>query len=464
MKLESPHRMWPCRAMVSLELVVTAFLGISLLASIVSRKTKTPYTLVLVLAGIFLAAVSDPDLLPLGQEITRLNAGGLFVGLILPPLLFESMMSIKIEEFRAVSRPALLLATVGVIIATLVGGAILWRFSILPFDGAFLFAALIAPTDVATVLEVFRRVPVPAKLATLMETESVFNDATAIALFTFFLTSVTAASLSLVGAVANLVVVFGGGVLVGLGVAWGARQLQREASDAVPQVMLTLAATYGSYGLASSLGVSGLIAVAVAGLLYGNTVLFKIENKEVEVETRQFWGILAFIANTVAFLFIGLSTNLLSLLGSATAIIVAYSVVTVSRFASVYPILSLRGVVVPRLPWAWKNVAMLGGMRGALAIALVATLQETTPDFPDLNVIVNMTFGVAILSILLQGPLLETYAKRAFGRQQTLNESAPMEELPETPKEVEGETPKEGAPLPAGIPQSPVPLDPQDHG
>jgi Na+:H+ antiporter len=440
--------------MVSVELILTAFLGISLLASIVSRKTKTPYTLVLVLTGIVLAAISDPNLLPLGQEIARLNVGGLFVGLILPPLLFESMMSIKIEEFRAVSRPALLLATFGVVIATLVGGAILWRFSILPFEGAFLFAALIAPTDVATVLEVFRRIPVPARLATLMETESVFNDATAITLFTFFLTSVTAATLSLVSAVTNLVIVFGGGVLVGLGVAWGARQLQREASDPVSQVVLTLAATYGSYGLASSVGVSGLVAVAVTGLLYGNTVLFRIEKKEVEVETRQFWGILAFVANTVAFLYIGLSTNLLSLLGSATAILVAYSVVVVSRVASVYPILSLRGVVGPRLPWAWKNVAMLGGMRGALAIALVATLQETTPNLPDLDIIVNMTFGVAILSILLQGPLLATYAKRAFGRQQTLPESAPMEKPPERPTAEEVGSPGEN---PEGTKSAPQP-------
>jgi CPA1 family monovalent cation:H+ antiporter len=409
--------------MVSVELVITVFLAITLLASIVSRKSRTPYTIVLVLVGIGLAAISNPNLADLGTAFQSLGSGGLFVGLILPPLLFESMMSIKIEEFRAVSRPALLMATVGVVIATLVGGLILWRFNILPFSGAFLFAALIAPTDVATVLEIFRRAGVPAKLSTLMETESVFNDTTGITLFTVFLTTVTAVSFSLLGTITRFALVFGGGVAVGLVVALGARQLQRETSEAVPQIVLTLTAVYGSYSLATALGVSGLIAVAVTGLLYGNTVLFKIERRDVELLTRQFWSILAFIANTIAFLFIGLSTNIISLLGSTGAILIAYGVVVVARLASVYPILSIREVVGPRFPWSWKNVAMIGGMRGALSIALVATLQEITPPLPGLGEIVNMTFGVVILSILVQGPLLTKYVVSRFGKQQTLPEA-----------------------------------------
>ena len=413
--------------MVSVELIITAFLAISLLASVLSKTSKVPYTIILVIAGIILATLhqtlSNPSLDAVAQEFQRLSVGGLFVGLILPPLLFESMMSIRIEEFRAVSRPAILMATVGVVIATAVGGLILWRFNVLPFYPAFLFATLIAPTDVATVLEVFGRTRVPARLATLMETESVFNDATGITLFTIFLTSLSTATATpaLLPAAGMFIVVFGGGILVGLGVAWGARQLQRQISDPVPQVMLTIAAVYGSYGLASSLGVSGLIAVAVAGLFYGNTVLFRIEKKEVEIMTRQFWEILAFLANTVAFLFIGLSTNILGLFGSGVAILIAFGVVTFARFSAVYPILSLRRVAGPVITWAWKNVAMLGGMRGALAIALVAGLPA---NLPARDAVVSMTFGVVILSILLQGPLLTIYSNRAFGKQETLEESA----------------------------------------
>lgn len=409
--------------MVSTELILAAFLAITLLASIVSKKTKTPYTVLLVLIGIILATTSDPDLAAVGSIFQSLRTEGLFVGLILPPLLFESMFSIRTDEFRAVSRPALILATGGVLIATLVVGVILWNFAGLQPFPAFLFAALIAPTDVATVLEVFRRTAVPSRLAALMETESVFNDATGITLLTVIFTTFEATSSypTLISAVSQGVVIFGGGVIIGLAVAWGARQLQRETQDRTSQIILTMTAVYGSYGIASAVGVSGLIAVAVTGLLYGNTVLFRIARKDIELATREFWDILAFVANTVAFLFIGFSTNILSLGGSVGVILVAYAVVMASRVLSVYPILGFPGISSFSIPWSWRNVAMIGGMRGALSIALVASLPVTLPGYAT---VVNMTFGVAVLSILLQGPLLTAYAKRAFGRQQTLAESA----------------------------------------
>ncbi|MBI3840813.1 MAG: cation:proton antiporter [Thaumarchaeota archaeon] len=167
-------------------------------------------------------------------------------------------------------------------------------------------------------------------------------------------------------------------------------------------------------------------------------MLFRIERKDTEQATRQFWGVLGFIANTVAFLFIGLSTNIVSLAMSGVAILVAYGVVVIARLASVYPILSLKYGAAQRMPWSWRNVAMLGGMRGALSIALVATLD---PALPGRDVIVNMTFGVVILSILLQGPLLSAYARRKFGKQQTLPEAvqeAQMEPPAETPADSHG--------------------------
>jgi CPA1 family monovalent cation:H+ antiporter len=235
-------------------------------------------------------------------------------------------------------------------------------------------------------------------------------------------------------AVGEFAFVFGGGVLVGLSVAWGARQLQRVTQDSISQIVLTMTAVYGSYGLASALGVSGLIAVAVTGLLYGNTVLFHIQNKDVERETRDFWNVLAFIANTVAFLFIGISTNIFSLAGNLGVILTAYAVVVMSRIASVYPILILPGIMEPGVPWSWRNVAMLGGTRGALSIALVASLPSSLPGYSTL---VNMTFGVAVISILVQGPLLSAYVGRAFGRQQTLSEASAQSTTPTPPENTE---------------------------
>src|SRR5213080_5358736 len=160
--------------MPSFELIITAFLAISLTASIISSRTRTPYTIVLVLFGLAIAGSYLPGLLGVNLLYDSLIGGGLFVGLVLPPLLFETMMNIRYEEFRAVFTPAIRLATVGVGIATVVGGLLLWQIAELPLVSAFVFSSLIAPTDTATVLEIFRRARLPRKLSTLMEVEASF--------------------------------------------------------------------------------------------------------------------------------------------------------------------------------------------------------------------------------------------------------------------------------------------------
>src|SRR6267143_6146725 len=107
--------------MPSAELVIVAFVGLALLASVISSKTRTPYTLLLVLLGMLLATTSASSFLGV-DLISQQLGGGLFVVLVLPPLLYETMINIRVEAFTSVSRPALLLATLGVVLATLVGG------------------------------------------------------------------------------------------------------------------------------------------------------------------------------------------------------------------------------------------------------------------------------------------------------------------------------------------------------
>jgi CPA1 family monovalent cation:H+ antiporter len=328
-------------------------------------------------------------------------------------LLFESMMSVRENEFRAVLRPSLLLATAGVVIATLVGGVLLWRVAGLPEYSAFLFAALISPTDVATVLEIFKRVRVPSRLSTLMETEASLNDATGIAIFSALLSAFSVSGQAILGAASNFLVVFGGGVAVGLAVAYGARFLLRFATDRMAWTMLTVAAAYGSYSAATALNVSGLIAVAMTGIFFGAFSLSKgrVEGSET---VKTFWSVLAFLANTVAFLFIGLSTNLLVLVGSLVPISIAYVVVLVARYASVRSIMGVRRLVGETFDPRWKNVAVLGGMRGALSIVLAASIPSSVPGS---GLIASMALGVAFISIVVQGRLLIRYTSRNFGEE-----------------------------------------------
>lgn len=400
--------------MPSVEVVITAFLGIALTASILSRRTRTPYTLVLVLFGIVLAASSVSTALGVDLIYDKLIGGGLFIGLVLPPLLFESMVNISSSDLSAVLRPSILLATAGVGIATVVVGLLLWQIAALPLYTSFLFAALIAPTDVATVLEVFRRAKVPTKLATLMETEAVFNDATAVVIFTLVLTSIGVSSEGIFQASLGFVTVLGGGIVVGLGIALGARLLASQITDSMTHTVLTIAAVYGSYAAASAIGASGLIAVAVTGLYFGNTVVRERLSGEAAVSIKSFWAVVALIANTIAFLYIGLSTDIGGLYAGLVPISIAYAAVIASRFASVYPFLGLKAISGERMGLSWLNTAVLGGMRGALSIVLVASVPDT---IPSRGLMVTMTLGIAFISIVLQGPLLIRYIGKRFPKE-----------------------------------------------
>src|SRR3989442_1426036 len=311
--------------MPSLEIILSAFLAISLTASIISSKARVPYTIILVLFGVAIAGSSLSSILGVSLLYDSLLGGGLFVGLVLPPLLFETTMNIRFEEFRAVARPALRLATVGVVIATAVGG----------------------------------------------------------------------------------------GVIVGLLVALGAHFLSRLVTDPMSETMITITTVYGSYTVASALGFSGIVAVAIAGLYYGNSTVRTWVLPQTTRTVRNFWRITAFIANSLAFLYIGLSTDLARIQADLLPIGLAFTAVTIARFSSVYPLLGTSKINGEPIPRAWKNVAILGGMRGSLSIALVASLPAT---IPSRDVITSMVLGVAFTSIILQGPLLSSYVSRKFPR------------------------------------------------
>src|SRR6266700_2412150 len=371
--------------MPSLELVVAGFLAVALAASIISSKAKAPYTLVLVFFGLIIASSSLSTLLNVNFLYDRLIGGGLFVGLVLPPLLFETTMSIRYEEFRSVARPALRLATIGVVIATLAGGLFLWLIARLPFTTSFVFAAIISPTDTATVLEIFRRARLPRKLTTLIDTEAVFNDATGITIFTIITTSLGVTTLNLYAAATTFLTIFGGGITI----------------------------VYGSYTVATALGVSGLVAVAVAGLYYGNSVMKTWVQPTTRRTVRSFWRIMAFIANSLAFLYIGLSTNRAGITDDLLYIGIGFLAVTIARLTSVYPLLGTSRIDQQPVPISWQNVAMLGGMRGALSIVLAASIPDTLPDH---SLVSSMVLGVAFISITFQGLFLSRYVAQKFPR------------------------------------------------
>jgi monovalent cation:H+ antiporter, CPA1 family len=416
----------------SIELVIAAFLLISFLAALLSNKLKVPYTLVLVLTGIAITVIVYLFAVQGGADLTsQLRAiysqllsgggGGLFVGLVVPPLIFEAMIHLRANDLRAVIKPSLALATMGVLIATAVGGLILWKVIGLSPQVSFIFAALIAPTDTVTVLEVFRRVKVPSKLSTLLDTEAAFNDATGIVVFTIILSTVGLQQFSVSQTVLNFGFTLGVGVLIGLVVAFVGEILSSLIEDRVAETILAIAVVYGSYALASGVGASGLIAVAVAGLYFGNyTMRSAMEPATREVITS-FWAILAFLGNSVAFLIIGFQTNIITLSQSILIIVAAFTAVTVARAATVYPILGIFNKFGDKISAVWRNIAMLGGVRGALSIALAATITTSAViSLNDIQTINTMVLGVAFISIVLQVPLLFRYVRKRVPQDATI--------------------------------------------
>lgn len=426
--------------MASIELLITGFLAILLVASLISIKSKLPYTIALVFIGIALVFLSNSFLLSsgiVGAALSQIRdytvtlgtsqGGQLFVGLIVPPLIFEAMIHIKSSDLGSMLQPAFVLATIGVAIATVVVGVILWLVTGLPPVISFLFAAVVSPTDTATVLEIFRRIKVPSKLAALLETEASFNDATGIIIFTIILTSLTTSSLPLFSAVLSFLLTFGGGVAVGLGIGFVAELIASMVNDRLTEIILTIVVVYGSYVTATALAFSGLIAVSVAGLYFGNYTVKTAITPSNREAVRIFWEIAAFIGNSVAFLFIGLRTDLLRIYQSLELIAVAYLAVLVARAVCVYPILTIFDRLGKRVqnsfPMKWRNVAMIGGMRGALSIALSATIVSSTmisPKYSD--TISTMVLGVAFTSIIVQGAFLSSYTKRTFPEEERKQE------------------------------------------
>jgi monovalent cation:H+ antiporter, CPA1 family len=371
----------------------------------------------------------------------------LVITFIIPPLIFEAMMKVDYKQFKAIRISALLLATLGVVLATLIGGFLLVYIARLPFLVAFAFAALISPTDAAIVIEIFKKVKVPRVLSTLMESEAAFNDATGAIVFSSIIAlSVGSAGYTILGTSSNsahysnsigfpttiissssagyghlsfiiqaehFIILFFGGAAVGLAIAAATHRLHTLMNDPLSETSLTIATVFGSVVLANSLGMSGLAAVAVAGLYFGNVTIKKeaTMSKSVRTFAFNFWEMIAFLASSVAFLYLGISMNVVDILHHFPIIALSLIAVLGARAATIYPILAATTRFArENIPNTWKNVILVGGMRGAISVALVASIPPS--DFKSL--LQTITFGVVLLSLIIQYIVLSRYVKRVF--------------------------------------------------
>ena len=426
--------------------VLPLFLFMIFAAALVSSRIKVPYTMVLVAFGIAISFISFGGLLNIENTGKFRIDPRLIINLIIPPLIFEAMMKVNYKEFKAVRISSILLATVGVVLATIVAGTLLTYAAGLNFIIAFTFAALIAPTDPAIVIEIFKRVRVPKQLSTLMEFEASFNDATGLIIFSSVvalvfvgsssaintpLSSSTTTSTStnspilshfnlIVSQTEHFAIVFLGGGAVGLGIAAATHRLHALMNDPFSETALTVATAFGSVTAANSLGFSGLVAVAVAGLYFGNITVR--QEAYLSLKTRlsvfNFWEIIAFFANSIAFLYLGISMNIVNMGKDLPLIALSFAAVLVARIGSTYPILAaVNRFTKEKIPMVWRHIVVLGGMRGAISVALVASLPES--NFK--GTISTITFGVVLLSLIVQYIGLTKYVNKVFPKEKSGN-------------------------------------------
>jgi CPA1 family monovalent cation:H+ antiporter len=381
------------------EMLFVTLFSVATAVAIFARWLKIPYTVALVATGLVLGVTHAVRAPHLTKE--------LLYAIILPGLLFEAAFHLDAHRFWRNRTVIFSLAIPGVIAATVLTAALLTpTANALHFVDGFtflhglVFGALIAATDPIAVVALFKSLGAPRRLAVLVEGESLLNDGTAVVLFGIVLAAAMGGQTSVAGASLGFIRVVGLGLLVGAGVGYALSKVIQQIDDPMIEITLTTIAAYGSFVAAEQFHASGVIATVTAGMLCGNYAARTGMSPTTRIAVETFWEYLAFGLNSVVFLLIGLEVRLAAVLASWKAILAAFAAVTLGRAIVSFVVSALLRPTRERLPWSWSAVLTWGGIRGGLSMVLVLGLPDR---FPHRELLVTMTFGVVVLSILLQG-------------------------------------------------------------
>jgi CPA1 family monovalent cation:H+ antiporter len=399
------------RALGPIEVVFALLVAATVLA-LVARRIGIPYPILLVLGGLVIGFVPGLPRVVLDPELVFL--------LFLPPILFAAGYFTSIRDFRANLRPIGLLA-VGLVLftTTVVGAAVKALVPDLPWAAAFALGAIVAPPDAVAATAIFQRLGVPRRAVTILEGESLINDATALVAYRFAVAAVLTGTFSLAEAALDFVVVAIGGVVVGLIAGRIVRWATMRVDDPVFSTVISFLAPIAAYLPAETIGVSGVLAAVVGGLVLGRSASRGFSS-EVRIASQSAWAVLLFLINGFVFVLIGLQLPVALegldrySAGQLIALAVAISgVVILSRIVWVFP-----ATYLPR--WAsaelrrrdpippMRNVFLVSwaGMRGVVSLAAALALPLTLPSgepFPGRNLLIFLTFAVILATLVGQG-------------------------------------------------------------
>ena len=392
--------MKPITTDLAVEFLVVLLIAASVIA-IVAKRFRFPYTVALVVGGLMLSWLRLPHLSPLvpGQRPDWLTPD-VILFLFLPALVFEGSLKLQLRELQRDSASLLLLANLGVLVAAFVVGYLVHWSTGLPVSAALLFGAIISATDPISVIAIFRDLRMERRLSVIIEGESLLNDGTAAALFQILLAGVIAGHLALITGIVQFILAVLGGAILGIVLGYVASRITGKVNDPEVEITLTTVVAYASYLLAYQLHLSGIIATAAAGLIVGNLGAKNCMTPESRSAVESFWAYVAFAMNSLVFLLIGLEVHIDALVRSWRPVLFAIGAVLLGRALSVYLLVPASNLLGEKIPGRWQHVIVWGGLRGALALALALSLDN---NFPERSRILDLTFGVVVFSILVQG-------------------------------------------------------------
>ena len=388
---------------------VVVLLLVSAFTLALSRRWRLPFTVLLVVVGVLLGLLADhgPEVLrPLAEQDISPDVI-LFV--FLPTLIFESAFNLDARLVRRNLGPILTLAVPGLLLSTAIIGGLLAATTPFGLVAALLLGAILSATDPVAVVALFRQLGAPQRLTVLVEGESLFNDATSLVVAGILVGVMTASAVdasTVFGGVVDFVVVFVGGVLVG----WGAALLCGWVlglchGDGPVEITLTTILAYLSFLVAEELfHVSGVMAVVAAGMTLGGWGRLKI-SPSVRGYLEHFWEYMAFVANALIFLLVGLRVDLAALGGALDLLLLAVLAMLLARAVVIYGLLPLLGRLPGNDPVGtpYRHVMFWGGLRGAVALAIVLSL----PAFPEAQTFVALVTGAVLFTLLVQGLTIE---------------------------------------------------------
>jgi CPA1 family monovalent cation:H+ antiporter len=402
--------------MIDANLVIALLAAVTLLAGLATR-TGTPYPVVLVLGGLVMGLIP-------GVPSPRLNPDLVLV-LFLPPLIYSSAFLSSVQELRANAGPILLLA-VGLVLATTAGvAAVAVLVAGLPWAVAFVLGAVLGPTDPVSASAILQRVGAPDRLVTILEGESLVNDATAITAYTIAIGAVATGSFSVVHGIGTFAFEVVAGTAIGLIAAWATLRVRRPIRD--PHVVLaaTLLTPFIAYIPADAVGASGVLAAVAAGL-YTGAQAPEGTPAATRLQLRSFWELLVFLLNAVLFLLIGMQLPhvLDAIRGGLSAALVWHALaigatVIAVRLVWMFTVPTVTSALrrgdgatpaspAARLVLGWSG--MRGGVSLALALAIPLTVSGGAP-FPDRSLVVFFVYAGVLLTLVppgfTLGPLIE---------------------------------------------------------